>query len=74
MTVYIKVQEVASDKDPCTGCVADATGTAWKEGLCVKLRGDNNGCISADFGMPGYIFIEDTEAARLAYITLKLEN
>ena len=68
MTVYIKVQDI--EPDCCTGCCLE-----YQEDACLELRkrvspGNNNMSVAC----PSCIWIKDTEAARLAYITLKLEN
>lgn len=69
MTVYIKVPEIHD----CDGCAVnhDAIGdnSGYHADICRKLRREIGGCNDNKC-----IFIEDTEAGRLAYITLKLEN
>lgn len=66
MTVYIKVPEIVKD---CDGCAAASRDN---KAACTRLSASlantpNKGC-------NGVIWIEDTEAARLEYITLKLES
>lgn len=69
MPVYIKVPEIGGQSHGCYGCIAFEEGD--ESVTCQKLaaHAGSKGCVH-----PGIIWIEDTEAARLAYITLKLEN
>jgi hypothetical protein len=67
VTVYIKVPEIGNvgKMHGCAGCVAYEAD----ERTCNKLA-----ALSQQHDCRDIIWIEDTEAARLAYITLKLEN
>lgn len=69
MTVYINVPEIWD----CEGCAvnhnAQTERGSFAADICRKLSNEVGGCNDKKC-----IFIEDTEAARLAYITLKLEK
>ena len=69
MPVYIKVPEIYD----CEGCAVNHNASTESEThngeMCNRLSREVGGCNDKKC-----IFIEDTEAARLAYITLKLEN
>ena len=74
MTVYIRVPELESENGTdwhderrgpvCNGCVFQESEADYDRHT---LRVGSTSCIK-------HVWIENTEAARLAYITLKLEN
>ena len=69
MTTYIKVPEIHD----CDGCAVNHNAQTENETFegqrCEQLSRSIDGC-----NKHKCIWIEDNEAARLAYITLKLEN
>jgi hypothetical protein len=69
MTTYIRVPEIHD----CDGCAvnhnAQTEGETFEDQRCTQLSDAIGGCYTHKC-----IWIEDHEASRLAYITLKLEN